>query len=570
MHDTIQYTLSAEQTHRQMLDLHAVFPTFSEDHLELQLPAWRPGRYQLGNFAQNIQRFRAEKKDGTQLPCHKVSKDRWKIDCQGESEVVVRYNFHAAELNAGSTWVDDRQIYVNPVNCFLYIPQRQNLGYRIELKVPAHYQVATGMPKESEHVLLARDVQHVMDTPFIAADALWHRSYTSEGKTYHIWINGRIKLNEDKLISDFKAFTDVMVKRFGSIPCDEYHFLFQFPDHATRHGVEHENSTVITIGPAELLMTQHWYEELLGISCHELYHTWNIKNIRPADMMPYDFSRENYTRLGYVAEGVTTYYGDLYLMRAKVFDEPTYFKLLAGQIERHLHNAGRFNLSVADSSFDTWLDGYQPGIPHRKVSIYTEGCLTAFMTDVAILAQTNSEKSLDDAMIKLYERFGQTGKGYTEADYREICEATAGTDLSEIFDQYIYGTKDYLPALQRSLDLLGLQLVLKQGDTFGQKAGMKYKEDGNALEILTVWPGSAADAAGLAPGDRITAVEGIQADSYVSATVALAESASIEVDFIRNRQRRHTTIQLSDERYYPKAEIRKVKESPLYKAWSMQ
>src|SRR6185369_4870034 len=113
---------------------------------------------------------------------------------------------------------------------------------------------------------------------------------------------------------------------------------------------------------------------------------------------PYDYTQENYSRLGYVAEGVTTYYGDLFLARSGVFNLDEYFEELNQRINKHLNNYGRFNMSVAQASFDTWLDGYVPGIPHRKTSIYDEGCLIALMTDLLIRRHTKNKKSLDDVM----------------------------------------------------------------------------------------------------------------------------------------------------------------------------
>ena len=92
-------------------------------------------------------------------------------------------------------------------------------------------------------------------------------------------------------------------------------------------------------------------------------------------MVPYNFSVENYTHLGYVTEGVTTYMGDRILYESNVFTEQQYFKELSTLLSRHFHNDGRLHYSVANSSWDTWLDGYTPGIPGRKVSIYVEGAI---------------------------------------------------------------------------------------------------------------------------------------------------------------------------------------------------
>ncbi|MFM1931317.1 MAG: hypothetical protein RL226_620, partial [Bacteroidota bacterium] len=337
----IRYTLSAQQRHRHFLDLRADFPSGGGKMTVFQLPAWRPGRYELGNFARNIQRIEAKSENGNLLPLRKVSKDRWEVTHGEAKRIVLEYRFFAGELNAGSTWVDEDQIYVNPVNCFFYRPDL-DLPYVVTVERRDNEEIACGASVTGS-TIHAAGVQEIMDSPFIVAAGMTHWQYVAGGTTFHIWINGRHVYREQPVVDAFKKFSDKMIEVFGDIPCKAYHFLFQLPDRVVRHGVEHSNSTVIALGPAEFAATQAGWEELLGISCHELYHTWNIKSIRPKEMMPYDFSRENYSRLGYVAEGVTTYYGDLYLLRSGVFSLQTYLLLLADQIKRHLHNAGRFN-----------------------------------------------------------------------------------------------------------------------------------------------------------------------------------------------------------------------------------
>src|SRR5690554_595889 len=137
-------------------------------------------------------------------------------------------------------------------------------------------------------------------------------------------------------------------------------------------------------------------------------------------MVPYDFKQENYSELGYIAEGVTTYMGDLMLYKAGVFNTEQYFLEMNNQIQRHMDNFGRFNYSVAASSFDTWLDGYVAGAPGRKVSIYTEGCLLSFMIDVLILKNTSNQHGLDDVMRNLYHDFGAKGIGRSEEHTSEL------------------------------------------------------------------------------------------------------------------------------------------------------
>lgn len=548
----IHYTLRTGHAHHQLLELEARFPTNGKERLTLQLPAWRPGRYELGNFAANILHF--EVLEPAEATWKKSGRNEWLLHCGGASEVKIRYRYYAAELNAGSTWIDESQMYVNPVNCFFFLPDRQDAEYHIHLEVPEHYDLACGLREHAPKKLIAQGVQQLMDSPFIAADQLWKRKYEIDGIPFHIAICGRHGLDEAKLLQEFEAFSRAQLQAFGDFPVKDYHFLFQFPDHETRHGVEHENSTVITLGPPEKLLQKEGYLELLGISCHELYHTWNIKSIRPTEMMPYDFTKENYSRLGYVAEGVTTYYGDLYLCRSKVISEQSYLAMLAENIQRHLQNPGRFNLSVADSSFDTWVDGYVAGTPNRKVSIYNEGALCAFLCDVAIMKASGGTKSLDDAMRIMYERFGKRGIGYNESDYREVLEECATVSLDEIFDRVIYGTEDYLPFLKEAMDYLGLTLRLSESHPFHSRYGAYLVADSQTQRVAIVEPGSPADAGGLAVGDQILTVNGLRADDYMSRAIRMDQTDTLNLTFLRKRTLRTASL-LAADGYFPKVEL---------------
>jgi predicted metalloprotease with PDZ domain len=71
------------------------------------------------------------------------------------------------------------------------------------------------------------------------------------------------------------------------------------------------------------------YMTLLGLISHEYFHTWNVKRLKPAEFLRYDYTRENYTELLWFFEGFTSYYDDLMLVRAGLLDAPRYLKLLA-------------------------------------------------------------------------------------------------------------------------------------------------------------------------------------------------------------------------------------------------
>jgi predicted metalloprotease with PDZ domain len=319
------------------------------------------------------------------------------------------------------------------------------------------------------------------------------------------------------LLDDFKKFTQVQFHLFGSFPFSEYHFLFLFLPEKFYHGVEHLNSTVIALGPSYGIMNTKGYEDLLGVSSHEQFHAWNIKTIRPVEMMPYDYSRENYSRLGYVAEGVTTYYGDVMLLRSGVFTEEQYLKTFNENLEKHFNNFGRLNLSVADSSFDTWLDGYKAGVPGRKSSIYTEGALCAFILDMLIRKNTNNKKSLDDLMRLLYEEFGKKHRGYSESDYKTAAEKIAGIALDDFFENYINGVSSYVPELTTALNYIGYELkTMKKNSTVESSLGFKTQAEGGKTVIAAIYPNSPADKAGLSAQDEIIAVNGMRVENNLN------------------------------------------------------
>jgi predicted metalloprotease with PDZ domain len=530
------YKFSYKNPHAQYIDIEFSAEGISSDELEIQLPAWRPGRYELFDFAKNIQKWQAYDGQGNKLKSRKIKKDRWLVETKGIKKLLIKYNYYSAELNAGSTWVDDNKLYVNPVNCCIYIPDRMDEQCSVELEIPDEYIIATGM-EVSGKTMKASGFHELADSPFIASASLAQKMFIYEGVEFHLWFQGLEKPDWEKLLSDFFVFIDQQYQLFGEFPVKKYHFIFQILPYQAYHGVEHCNSTVIVLGPLYDIFEMNLYNELLGVSSHELFHTWNIKQIRPLEMMPYDYSKENYTRLGFVAEGVTTYYGDLMLFRSGIFSDGEYFKTFNQQLKKHFDHFGRFNMSVADSSFDTWLDGYVQGVPNRKVSIYAEGCLLAFITDILIRKNSMGKSSLDQVMKSLYYNYAKKGKGYSEQDYRAEVEKAAGTDLSGLFD-LIYRAGDFEPYLNDCLQYIGLKIHKMPSLRFCEaRMGIKVTEEEGRAEVVSVYPGSVAEEAGLIIGDYITGVKGIKINNNFNhwcRYYAKQKDSSIELNVMRN------------------------------------
>lgn len=510
----VKFTFDSANPNQQYIQITATFSS-KEATTFVQLPSWRPGRYELGNFAKNVRNFRVFDDNNQLVSAQKVTKDRWEVDSSKTEFIRVEYNYYASELNAGSSFLDETQLYVNPVNCCVFTDETFDEEVEISLNIPESWDVASSMERAGDKWKVA-NTEEFLDTPFIASEGLQHRTYEVGGTTFYVWFNGEVKPDWHRLIKDFKAFTASQMDKFKEFPVKEYHFLNQIIPYKGYHGVEHQKSTVILLGPSYAVF-EEFYPELLGVSSHELYHTWNVKAIRPIEMFPYDFTKENYSQLGYICEGVTTYQGDLFLLKSGVFNLDEYFKELTTQLQRHFDNPARFHYSVAESSFDTWLDGYVPGAPGRKVSIYTEGCLLAFVTDVKIRRATDDKFGLDDVMRQLYFDYALKNQGVSAEIYQSVIEATAGESFQSFFDDYFYGTNSFESILFDSLEYLGIELCHEPSPVYSEgKLGFKTIQSANGFTINAMFPGGTAEAAGLALQDEIIAVNGYNCDGELN------------------------------------------------------
>ena len=553
-----QFTFNVENPSQQFIRISAQFITTNQETF-IQLPSWRPGRYELGDFAKYVRNFTVTDLEGKKLDFIKVTKDRWKVDTAASDKIVVNYSFFADTINAGSSFLDDTQLYVNPVNCCVFTDETYEDKVIVKLNVPSHWDVATSMLK-TEDGWECENVDELLDSPFIASSQLQCQTYISNDTKFFVWFNGEVKPDWGRLIPDFKAFTDAQIKKFTEFPVKEYHFINQILPYKAYHGVEHCKSTVISLGPSYEIFGS-LYKELLGVSSHELYHTWNVKAIRPIEMFPYDFTKENYSRLGYLCEGVTTYQGDLFLMKSGVFNEQQYFNELQAQFQKHFDNHGRFNYSVAESSFDTWLDGYVQGIPNRKVSIYTEGCLLAFVTDVNIRRATLNKSGIDELMKRLYFNYALQGKGVSEADYREVLEDITGESQADFFDNFVNGCLPYESIITKSLEYLGLELEHEPSVSYAEgRLGFKYIKQADGFVINTMYPGGPAETGGLAKGDKIIAVNGFACNGELDKWLNYFDDDTKTVTLLRNGEYKEITFPEVMRNFYMRYWIQKMKD----------
>lgn len=483
----MDYRIYRKNIPSQYIDLELTLHCQKEEAVEMQLPAWRPGRYELANYAQNIRFLKVYGSDG-EISSAKVTKDRWTFIAPDAGFYRIQYQYHASQLDAGGSWSDETQLYINFINLVFEIKGREKESITVQMELPAHFKLATAMPSTEPFGLKAENFQHLVDSPLIASPTLQHNHYQVYSHTFHLWFQGEIHFDVQSLKENFIAFTKKQIDAFGEFPAEEYHFLFQLLPYPHYHGVEHQFSTVITLGPAQEFKNKAFMDRLMGVSSHELYHFWNVCRIRPNELLPYDFSKEAYIDTGVVAEGVTSYMGDLFLWKSGYFSLEEYLQVLEKLINREFQQFGWENQSIAESSLDLWLDGYRPGIPDRKVSIYNRGALISLCLDLMLL---DHGTSLSSVMKKMWVEFGQAQIGYTLKDFQNlIAEGLKDMNTAEtFFNHFIDGTEDLFPLLQSLLQSVGIEIKANNRSGLETDFGLVLDE---SYKVISIHPASHA------------------------------------------------------------------------------
>src|SRR5690606_40780266 len=93
----MHYLISRKNIPSQYIDLELTFECTKNEVIVLQLPSWRPGRYELANYAQRIRHLKLLV-DGKEFPLSKITKDQWQFASPHTGSVLLQYQYHAAQM----------------------------------------------------------------------------------------------------------------------------------------------------------------------------------------------------------------------------------------------------------------------------------------------------------------------------------------------------------------------------------------------------------------------------------------------------------------------------------------
>ena len=516
MDDTVRYSIGWENPASQQYTVRVTTPA-GDGPVLFSLPAWRPGRYILQNYAVNVQSVRAADATGRSLEFHRTDLDTWAVEPDGAETVTLAFEYYAAEFDAGSSTLRPGLAYFNPVNLMPWVEGRMDRPVRLTIEAPPDWQIATQLspiPGAGEHVFVATDYHRLVDSPTIAAPRLTVWDYEVAGVPYHAVFRGHLDLEgrtPEGILDDLAALTREEVALFGVTPFEEYWHLYQLVPYPFGHAVEHEASASYVISD-NLFQSEQGYRGFLSVTAHEFFHAWNVKRIRPAALWPYDYSTPQLTRLHWVTEGVTSYYDTLVLARAGLVTPEQYFEALADNIQSLQSSPGRQVTSASLASLTSWLSGYGTGNPNQSISFYTKGALLGLLLDLRIRDLTDGERSLDDVMRYLWKEYYLHGRGYPEDGFQRAVETVAGQGFGEFFSRYVDGT-DELP-YDSTLAVVGLT-ARKDPDSTRPAAtlGLTTRAEGERLIVGNIRPASPALEAGIMRNDVLISLDGTEVHS---------------------------------------------------------
>ena len=451
----LDYTMRIADAPRHLFHLTIQATNVTGATLDIALPSWTPGWYTIRPYASNVMRLEA-RAGGQRLALRAIDKQTYRIETQGHNSLTIDYDYFANNLAVNGAELTEQRGFFLGTNLFFYVPgHTTDTPSTLTFEIPETWRIATGLKRGAgRNVYEARNFDQLADAPTILGDFDQYTT-TALGKPIQIVVDPKGQVTEENA-AKLKDYVSRVIasqgRMFGGLPYDEYWVMYVG---GGRGGgaLEHENSTNVMMPamPADPRF-------VVGVTSHEHFHVWNVKRIRPAGLWPYDYSKEQYVRELWVAEGITSYYGDLHARRAGLITTEDYLRGLANNVRALQANEARQWVSVSDASTVTWLT-YGGGGNYGRFSVdyYGKGELIGMMLDLEIRAATGNARSLDDLMRDLFVNHYQKGRGYTNEDVEAIATKLAGRGFKEFFANYVTGTEelDYNASLKHA----GLRLV---------------------------------------------------------------------------------------------------------------
>ena len=502
----LDYTVSFDKVKSHYVTVDLTFDATGKDFVDFKVPVWTPGSYKVREFSNAFENVTAGDKE-----VKRINKNTWRISTSGASEVKLSYDVYSFTVSVRQSYADENYAFLHGVSAFGYLEGYEKEQITLSIVPYAGWnnvEVALPQTKAAGYVFTCENYDLLADSP-IALGNFDKTSYVSGKVPHTVVMIGEGNYDLETIREDFKKISDSQIAMMGDHPSDRYtHFVYNVGNGGG--GLEHLNS--------QTSMMYRWgytskgrYRNFLGLIAHEYFHLWNVKRVRPIQLGPFDYDKEVYTDMLWIAEGITSYYDDKTLHRIALYDDEEYLGILASQINRLENSPGKDIMSLAHSSMLAWVKAYLPTEEsmNTTVSYYNKGMIAAAMLDLEIRA--NGKKSLDDVMTTLYTDFyKKKGRGFTHEEFIAVCTEMAGKNMKPFFEDVIFSTKplDY----ESIFSQYGISITDKNADKTTPWSGVVSSHSNGKTTITNIYSKSPAVNAGLSVNDEIIAINGWRVD----------------------------------------------------------
>src|SRR5690606_28109645 len=507
MAKSIHFELSFSEPQAHYVDVKMLAEGFqNEEYIDIRMPVWAPGSYLVREYSKNVERFQVKDGHGQALHVQKISKNTWRV-FEPSDKVAVSYLVYGFEVSVRTSFIDDSRAFLSPVGTFMYVDGQLDLETTVKIHLHKNWsKISTGLQKVAvDNVYYAPNFDILFDSPIeIGNQDTW--SFDVDGILHECAMVGEADYDKDQLAEDITKIVREENKIWGTNPND-YYLIVTHNYQNGSGGLEHLNSTILAASRFGYSQPTT-YKNYLSLVAHEYFHLWHVKRLRPIELGPFDYEKENYTTGLWIIEGITSYYDNLIIRRCGFFDENEYLQKLAVDFNTVYNRPGYLLQSAAASSFDTWIKQYRPDENSQNVAIsyYNKGAMHAIALDLKIITATKGTKRLDDVMKAAYEHFYLIqNRGFEEDEFRLLAEEVTGVALGEIFAAAHSAEEvDY----NQYFNAVGYELIDNAEDQDHQSLGIKIGSNEGYTVIRNVDRDSAAWISGLNVGDELIAING--------------------------------------------------------------
>ena len=445
---TIAYRISLANPDQHLFHVEMTIPVNGKE-VVTALPAWN-ALYQVRDFSYRVTAVSAlcAASTGVTLAARLLDKDTWRISLAGmcqpgdRNSFEIRYSIRWDDSGPFNSQLNDHHAFMNLAEILMYVPDRRAEDTSVTFEnLPAGWRTAAelatgGVP----NTYAAASYDSLVDAP-VEAGEFDEFQFVESGARFRVVVDAT-NWKKEALEGALERITRYEMRLMGGpppfdLPSRGYTFVVHIGPYEDQGGggMEHRNSTAIAATSVEAAA---------AVAAHEFFHVWNVKRIRPRTLEPVDYTKEQYTRALWFAEGVTSCYASFVLERSGLWSKKQFYDDLALQISELQSRPAHTWQSAEASSLDAWLEKYEAyNAPDRSISYYDKGQILGVLLDLAIRDATDNRKSLDDVLRRMNEEYAKKGKFYDDSNgIRATVEEVAGKNFEDFFASYVSGTAE--------------------------------------------------------------------------------------------------------------------------------